>query len=151
MAFTACAVMTTTPQTIQPNTWTLLRYDDVLRNDANMFRGNGLADPDSALIHPDEHAYYLWARFVHWAAISGDPDELAGVQFLEQFARDPYASSPDTTGTTDARGTAGKEFNLATWPFVGDPGTPVGVRVMHNHTAPVNVILAEFKAIKLEV
>lgn len=139
----ACSLKVEAPQTIQPNVWTPLRFDQILRNDLSMFRGAGLADPQSALIYPPVEDYYLWAAMVHWDTVAGADD----LQFLEQFCRDPYSSSPDTTGTNDSPDTAGLEYNTTTWPFVGVPGVPVAVRVKHHHYAPVRVILAEFKAI----
>ena len=140
----ACSLKVETRQTIPPNTWTALRFDQVLRNDLDMWRGSDLTDPQSALIYPPLEDYYLWAAMVHWEPV---PSAGSDLQFLEQFCRDPYSASPDTTGTDDSPDTAGAEYNTRTWPFVGRPGQPVAVRVWHNHTAPVRVVLAEFKAI----
>jgi hypothetical protein len=143
---TQCKLLTNQAQTIQPGTWTTIRFDQVLGDNGGMYQGTGsVSDPESALIMPPQDGYFLWSRFVHWDSItipSGDDRER---QFLEQFCRDPD-TSPDTTATTDADHTAGKQFHLATWPFYGRDNQPVAVRVWHDHDQPVDIVHAQFVA-----
>lgn len=141
---TQCKLYTNTPQLIEPQTWTTVRYDQVLRDDARMSRGNrSLADPRSGLIVPPENGDFLWFRFLHWDSITlpdGDPRER---QFLERFVRDPY-TDPDSTGSSDTGDTPGKEYRLASWAFAGRAGQPVAVEVWHDHDQPVSITHAQF-------
>lgn len=143
---TMCKLLTDTAQTIQPQTWTPIRFDQVLKDTGTMYQGDGtVTDPDSALILPDQDGDFIWFRFLHWDSItlpSGDERER---QFLSQFCRDPY-TSPDSTGSTDGDDTAGKEFHLASWSFRGRDDQPVAVRVWHDHHEPVDVTHAQFAA-----
>ncbi|MEV2277697.1 hypothetical protein AB0I72_19125 [Nocardiopsis sp. NPDC049922] len=142
---TQCKLLTDTHQLIQPQTWTTIRFDQVLRNDNGMYQGTGdVADPESALIEPSADGDFLWFRKVHWASISTadcDPE----VQFIERFVRDPY-TAPDSTGGDDTDDTAGQEFNVGAWAFRGRAGQPVAVEVWHNHSSPVPVVHAQFVA-----
>lgn len=141
-----CKLMTDIAQTIQPKTWTPIRFDDVLGDRHSMYQGTGsVNDPESALIQPPQDGYFLWSRFVHWDSISIPAGDARERQFLEQFCRDPY-TSPDSTGSTDADVTAGKQFHLATWPIYGRAGQPMAIRVWHDHHEPVDIVHAQFVA-----
>lgn len=143
---TQCKLYTNTPQLIEPQAWTTVRYDEVLRNDAAMFQGASLVtDPDSALIMPPEDADFIWSRFLHWDTITAPPGDVRPRQFIERFVRDPY-TVPDSTGSSDGPDTAGKEFRLGTWQFRGHAGQPVAVEVWHDHHLPVAVTHAQFVA-----
>lgn len=142
---TQCKLFTKTPQLIPPRTWTPIRYDQVLRDDRNMFHARGLTDPGAALITPPLSGDFIWARFVHWDTITVPDGDVRERQFLEQFCRDPYGA-PDSTGSTDGEDTAGAEFHLGTWMFYGRAGRPVAVRVWHDHDEPVAVTHAQFVA-----
>lgn len=139
---TMCKLYTDTAQTIQPQTWTTVKFDQVLRNDDGMYQGTGdVADPESALIAPAQDGDFIWFRKVHWASVGA----TAGVQFIERFVRDPYTSA-DSTGGDDSNDTAGAEFNVGAWSFKGRAGQPVAVEVWHNHEDPVDVTHAQFIA-----
>ncbi|WP_156722683.1 hypothetical protein [Streptomyces apocyni] len=138
---TQCKLLTNIAQT-----WTPIRFDQVLRNDGGMYQGTGdVADPESALIQPSADGDFIWHRFVHWAPIQVDEHDSRERQFLSQFCRDPY-TNPDSTGSTDADHTAGKQFHLASWAFYGRDHQPVAIRVWHDHDQPVDIIHAQFTA-----
>ncbi|MGW5173101.1 hypothetical protein ACWERY_01885 [Streptomyces sp. NPDC004082] len=141
---TQCKLYTNTPQLIQPQTWTTIRYDEVLRDDADLFRGTAkVSDKYSALITPRRDGDFIWFRFLHWDTITvleGDDRER---QFLERFVRDPY-TAPDSTGSSDGDDTAGKEYRLGSWAFYGRAGQPVAVEVWHDHDQPVAITHAQF-------
>lgn len=143
---TQCKLYTDTPQVIQPQTWTTVRYDEVLRNDRGMYQGTGdVADPESALIQPPEDGDFIWSRFLHWDSITLPLGDTRPRQFIERFVRDPY-TAPDSTGSSDGPDTPGKEFQLGTWLFRGHTGQPVAVEVWHDHHLPVAVTHAQFVA-----
>jgi hypothetical protein len=141
---TQCKLYTNTPQLIQPQTWTTVRYDDVLRDDDHMFPGTGkVTDRNSALITPRHDGDFIWFRFLHWDTIAVPESDARQRQFIERFVRDPY-SSPDSTGSSDGNDTPGKEFRLGSWAFAGRVGQPVAVEVWHDHDQPVAITHAQF-------
>ena len=146
---TMCKLYTDTAQTIPPETWTTVRFDQVLKDTGTMYQGTGsVADPESALIAPDQDGDFIWFRKVHWASIGSSG---GGVQFIERFVRDPYETDPypqdnDSTGGDDSNDTPGQEFNVGAWAFKGRAGQPVAIEVWHNHTSPVDVVHAQFVA-----
>ncbi|MEI5100285.1 hypothetical protein RB200_19380 [Streptomyces sp. PmtG] len=141
---TQCKLYTNTAQLIEPETWTTVRYDVVLRDDARMSRGDGeLRDPSSALIVPSRSGDFIWYRFVHWDAIEQPEGDVRQRQFMERFVRDPYGGR-DSTGSADGDDTAGREFHLGGWAFYGRAGQPVAVEVWHDHHEPVAVVHAQF-------
>lgn len=145
---TQCKLYTNTPQLIQPQTWTTVRYDEVLRNDRRMFQGTGtgvVAEPESALIQPPQDGDFIWSRFLHWDTITVPPGDTRPRQFIERFCRDPY-TVPDSTGSSDGPDSGGREFRLGTWQFRGHAGQPVAVQVWHDHSEPVAVVHAQFVA-----
>lgn len=143
---TQCKLYTNTAQLIEPQTWTTVRYDEVLRDDRDMYQGTGdVADPESALIQPGEDGDFIWFRTVKWAGITVPTGDTRTRQFMAQFCRDPY-TAPDDTGSADGVDTPGQEFHLGGWAFRGHAGQPVAVRVWHDHTSPVAVVHAQFVA-----
>jgi hypothetical protein len=141
---TQCKLYTNTPQLIEPETWTTLRYDQVLRDTASMARGTrAITDTKSALIVPPRDGDFLWFRFVHWDPITVPEGDTRERQFMERFVRDPYGA-PDSTGSSDGDDTAGKEFHLGGWAFYGRAGQGVAVEVWHDHHEPVAVVHAQF-------
>jgi hypothetical protein len=144
---TQCKLFTNTDQSIPPNTWTVVLFDEVLRNDAAMFKGTAgvLSNRKNGLITPPRGADFIWCRFVQWESIEVDEKDVRVRQFMEQFCRDPYGVQ-DSTASTDGPDTPGKEFNLGSWVFRGDAGEPVGVRVWHDHNEAVKIVHAQFSA-----
>lgn len=143
---TSCKLYTVTPQSIQPQTWTAIRFDVVLSNDGNMYQGDGtVINPDSALIMPPQDADFVWFRCVKWASITLPLGDTRERQFMERFCRDPY-TAPDDTGSADEADTPGQEFHLGGWFFRGHAGQSVALQVWHDHTSPVDVTHAQFVA-----
>lgn len=145
---TQCKLFTNTAQAIQPSTWTVVLFDEVLRDSDGFFRGEagGITNRKNGLIYPTRDTDFIWARFVQWDSIVVPEDDKRPRQFMEQFCRDPYSSKWDSTASTDGIDTPGKEFHSAVWPFRGDKGVPVGVRVWHDHNEPVQIVHAQFSA-----
>ncbi|MFE9337776.1 hypothetical protein [Streptomyces sp. NPDC007063] len=143
---TMCKLYTDTDQLIPPETWTTVRFDRVLKDTASLYRGTGsVTDPASALVQPPRDGDFIWFRFVHWDSITIPDGDERERQFLEQFCRDPYGQW-DSTGSTDADDTPGREFHLASWSFKGRAGQPVAIRVWHDHHEPVSIVHAQFVA-----
>lgn len=143
---TQCKLYTNTRQLIEPDTWTTVRFDVVLRNDRGMYRGTrDVADRNSALIQPDRDGDFLWFRLVKWDNITIPEGDTRLRDFHERFVRDPYAS-PDNTGEADGPDTVGQDIRLGGWAFHGNAGQPVAVEVRHNHDQPVAIIHAQFVA-----
>ncbi|MEU9470410.1 hypothetical protein AB0D78_28100 [Streptomyces avermitilis] len=141
---TQCKLYTNTPQLIQPQTWTTVRYDEVLRDDAGMFRAAlKVTDRNAALITPKRDGDFIWFRFLHWDDITVPDGDTRPRQFIERFVRDPY-TEPDSTGSADTGDTPGKEYRLGSWAFAGHAGQPVAVQVWHDHDQPVAIVHAQF-------
>lgn len=144
---TQCKLYTNTAQLIEPNVWTTIRFDEVLRNDHSMYQGSlDVTDPASALIQPDKNGDFIWSRLIKWAPITIPAGDVRPRQFTERFVRDPY-TNPDNTGQSDGGDTVGQDIRLGTWPFYGRAGQPVAVEVQHNHHEPVEIIHAQFAAL----
>lgn len=143
---TQCKLYTNVKQSIPPKTWTTLRFDVALRNDRKMFRGSegSLSSRENGLIHPPQNGDFLWCRFVKWEDITIPKGDTRPRQFMEQFCRDPYSKTWDSTASFDGEDTPGEEFHVNAWVFRGKRDHPIGVRVWHDHSEPVNIIHAQF-------
>jgi hypothetical protein len=127
-----------TPQLIQPQTWTLLTYDTVIRDNRSMVR-------EMSLIQPPYSGDFIWGRNVSWDPIEVPEDDTRVRQFAARFVRDPHGDRDDT-GSQDQADTSGKDFHTGLWVFWGKANVPVGVEVWHDHTEPVAVYQAQFSA-----
>ncbi len=97
-------------------------------------------DPASGLIWP---AHEAWARLyamVQWDPASGG----AASELRDQFVRDPLGE-PDTTCTEHRASTPGMQCFAKAWAIFVSPKVPLGLRVAHNASQPLKVVLAEFK------
>ena len=143
---TQCKLYTDTAQLIEPNVWTTIKFDEVLRNNHSMYQGSlDVTDPKSALIQPDKSGDFIWSRLIKWDTITIPSGDVRPRQFTERFVRDPY-TSPDNTGQSDGCNTVGQDIRLGTWQFRGNAGQPVAVEVQHNHHVPVAIVHAQFVA-----
>lgn len=141
---TQCKLYTNIRQSIPPNTWTTIKFDTVLRDDEDMYQGDGTAtNPNSALIKPKASGDFIWSYLVKFDDIG--TYEGPERQFNVRFVRDPF-TAPDNTGESDADDTVGQDLRNGTWLFCGHAGQPVAIEVRHTHTAPVDVIHAQFSA-----
>lgn len=127
-----------TPQTIQPETWTLITYERTISNDRNMAR-------KLSLIMPPFDGDFLWARNLRWAALTTSDGDLRPRQFMSRFIRDPNGIRDDT-GAADHLATPGRSWETSSWPFAGQANQPVGVEVWHDHDQPWAVEHAQFAA-----
>lgn len=133
---TQCKLYRSTPQLIQPNTWTVLTFDRAIRNDQGM-------SADLSLITPPQDGDFIWARNVRWEPITVPGGDTRPRQFMDRFIRDPYGVRDDT-GADDRMDTPGRDWNTTAWFFYGNAGQPVGVEVWHDHHEPVEVGHAQF-------
>lgn len=127
-----------TPQLIKPNTWTLLVFDTILRNDRSMQKG-------MSLIIPPVDGDFIWGRNISWGPFDIPKGDLRVRQTASRFIRDPHGEDDDT-GSDDKLDTPGRDFTTGTWVFKGDGGKPIGVEVWHDHTGPVFVTQSQFSA-----
>lgn len=141
---TKTKLYTNTTQSIPPNTWTVIRFDEVIVDNRGWYYGEyDLTDPLSALIIPDRSFWGIWSRLVKFAPITLPAGDTRVRQFQVRFVRDPY-TNPDNTGEADGVDTPGQDIRLGTWQFAGTANQPVAVEVCHNHHEPVDVIHAQF-------
>lgn len=143
---TQCKLYTDVRQSIPPNTWTTIRFDTVLRDDEDMYQGDGtVTNPASALIKPKTSGDFIWSSLVKFDTVTAPPGDSTERQFNVRFVRDPY-TNPDNTGEADGDDTVGQDLRCTTWQFRGNAGQPVAIEVRHTHTEPVDVIHAQFVA-----
>lgn len=141
---TQCKVYTNVRQPVPPNTWYRIGFDVVLRNDFDMFTGNGdVTNPDSTVIVPEYDGDFIWMAKVKFDDI-GQPVGSER-QFNVRFVRDPY-TAPDNTGEEDGDDTVGQDLRGISWAFRGHAGQPVAVEVRHTHDQSVDIIHAQFLA-----
>lgn len=133
---TQCKLYRNTPQTIQPNTWTLLTFDSAIRNDLSM-------EQDLSLIVPPTTGDFIWARNIRWESITIPSGDTRQRQFMARFVRDPHGARDDT-GAADQVDSPGKDWATTVWLFQGNAGQPVGVEVWHDHHQAAVVGHAQF-------
>ncbi|MEU8870426.1 hypothetical protein AB0D24_04535 [Streptomyces javensis] len=98
-------------------------------------------DDRSGLIWPAKTGWGVLTAAIQWA--DADYTELR-----DQFVRDPLGITSDpvnTTGTDHRPPSPGIQCFTKNHPIIVHPDVPLAVRVAHNASAPVNVILTEFK------
>lgn len=122
---TVCKLYRNTPLVIPPNTWTLVTFDEVLRNDHSMAQ-------DLSLIVPPYAGDFIWGRNISWEALTLPDGDTRARQFMSRFVRDPH-TDPDDTGAEDQVDTPGRDWDTNVWLFRGRAGQPVGVQVWHDH------------------
>jgi hypothetical protein len=97
-------------------------------------------DQASALIWPAHKAWGRLYAMIQWEAASGG----VASEFRDQFARDPLGKV-DTTCTEHRRASPGMQCFAKSWAIFVDPEVPLGLRVAHNASGSLHVVLAEFK------
>lgn len=145
MPTAATSLIVETPQVIAPDVWTVLRFNQESSDAPGWHDTNDINDPASALIVPNVEEWADIHVMIHWASASGMGQPPT--QYMAQLARDPYSAQPNTTATNDKAPTPGKQFQVFSWGMKVFPGMPVAVRVQHDGSAPLAVVLAEFKVI----
>ena len=98
------------------------------------------ADPASALIRPAHESWGRLYAMIQWEVASGDE----ATELRDQFARDPLGTV-DTTCTEHRRASPGMQCFAKAWAIFVSPNVPLGLRVAHNASGSLNVVLAEFK------
>ena len=72
---TVCKLYRNTPQTILPNTWTLLTFDEALRDDCGMAQ-------DLTLIVPPQDGDFIWGRNIRWEPLTIPDGDARPRQFM---------------------------------------------------------------------
>lgn len=114
-----------TPLVIPPTTWTLLTFEEVLRDDMSMQQG-------LEVIVPPYDGDFLWGRNIRWESITVPAGDTRPRQFMARFVRDPHGARDDT-GAEDQVTTPGRSWDTNVWLFRGHGGQAVGVEVWHDH------------------
>lgn len=158
------SLITTSPQLIDPDTYTAINFDDESSDVDNWHPYSGLTDPRSALITPKLTAYAMLCGEIFWE----DPLAVARIrsprllgettaewnerlapelpsQYQSRFTRDPYTSAIDSTCTEDRAPTPGGNFMAKSWAMTVRTGQPLALMVAHTGNFPLKVTLAEFK------
>jgi hypothetical protein len=124
------------PQLIPPNTWTLLTFDTVIRNDEGMAQA-------MSLIVPKHGGDFIWGRNIRWEPLTIPEGDVRVRQFMSRFIRDPLGERDDT-GAGDGPDTPGRDYRTEAWFFYGEAGEPVGLEVWHDHHEAAYVGQAQF-------
>jgi hypothetical protein len=98
------------------------------------------SDPVSGLIYPAHEAWGRLYAMIQWEASSGG----AATELRDQFARDPLGKI-DTTCTEHRRSSPGMQCFAKAWAIFVSPSVPLGLRVAHNASHSLDLVLAEFK------
>lgn len=125
-----------TPRIIQPKTWTRLVYDKAIRNDRYMVR-------DLSYIVPPQDTDFVWSRAVTWGDLVIPEGDLRPRQFMSRFMRE---LTDDDTGTDNEIDTPGRDWDMATWQFVGFKFQLYCVEVWHDHHEEAQIDHAQFVA-----
>lgn len=133
---TVCKLYRNTPLIVPPNTWTLLTFEEALRNDCGMAQ-------DLSLITPPQDGDFIWGRNVRWEALTIPDGDKRPRQFMDRFTRLP---AMDDTGAQDGPDTPGRDWDTTLWLFKGYAGVPIGVEVWHDHHEAAVIGHAQFTA-----
>ncbi|GAA4488501.1 hypothetical protein GCM10023191_017980 [Actinoallomurus oryzae] len=98
------------------------------------------SDRASGLIWPGHQAWGRLYAMIQWETASGG----AATELRDQFARDPLGKI-DTTCTEHRGATPGMQCFAKSWAMFVSPDVPLGLRVAHNASRSLDVVLAEFK------
>lgn len=144
-----CSLKVDVPQTIPKNTWTVVRfpYDEVNESyDAESMHTlvqGGVeypypASPQSGLIYPASDGPFARLDWmVQWE------NDYAS-EYKDQLCRDPFGIA-DTTATSHRPPSPGMQCFTGSWDIFVHPDVPLALRVAHNHTSSLKLVLAEFK------
>jgi hypothetical protein len=98
------------------------------------------SDVASALIYPAHESWGRLYAMIQWEVASGNE----ATELRDQFARDPLGKI-DTTCTEHRRATPGMQCFAKAWAIFVSPSVPLALRVAHNASESLDVVLAEFK------
>jgi len=154
-----CSLKTGGQQTIQPETWTVVRFP--FDGTAEPYDPDGMhtklsppnsspitvSDPEAGLIWPEHDAWATMQGFMIWQTQSGVASADRFKLARHRFSRDPFGVN-DTTATSCCN--ASPNHSVATsdtvsWNFFVHPGTPISYLVWHDAETPKALTLAEFK------
>lgn len=162
MRLVVCSLITGGAQTIQPDTYTPVRFPF----GSESYDPDGLHTPDSppnvrTITASDPEASMIWPAHDAWGTLTATMqwEDVSAItlsadrpsQFRHQFVRDPfgYTSDPvNTTATSDhvpRKSGTGGTCKTKTWEIFVHPGVPLAYRVRHDADQSMRLMLAEFK------
>lgn len=160
MPIAVCSLITGGAQTIQPKTYTIVRFPFL----AESYDPLGMHTPDSppnasSITASDPAAGLIWPAHDAWGTLTAmmqwrDLDEYSSsnrpTHFRHRFVRDPLNLSTgyDSTATSDhlpRPAGKGRTCKTKTWSIFVHPGTPLGYLVYHDAPVPYVLELAELK------
>jgi hypothetical protein len=147
-----CSLILKEPQTIQPGTYTAVRFPFGEAESYDEHRMHQVAQPDghrvgdwrkdtrAALIWPDMDGLGILTAMVQWEP--GTYGELGA-----RFVRDPLKLTTgwDATGTDERPPTRSRQRSALTHQMIVHPGTPIALEVCHDASTTKKLLLAEFK------
>lgn len=153
MSLHVCSLINDAPQSIPADGgYHLLRFPFGSLESSDVHGMHQMLQPDSYQVtdwETDDRSGLIWPAVAGWGTLWGMVHWASGgyTEVRSQFARDPLglAGGLDTTATEDDQANAGGQYRVKVWGLFTDPGTPLGIRVRHNASAPVAVTFAEFK------
>lgn len=144
-----CSLIVDQPQTIPPNTWTVVRfpYGSAESEDAeNMHRK--VVDGKSHPYPSDPWSGLIWPGHTGpvgtWYAMYQFGSAGNAREFRAQFCRDPFGK-PNTTATRHYAPTPGLQCEVSGWAFRIRKNTPVAFRVRHDSDEPLELVFSELK------
>lgn len=145
-----CSLMTSAPQAIPPNTYTILKFPfDNESADAPSLHDPKQPDTGLTTTASNPRSGLIWPAHVGWAHLNGLIYWQGGdyTEVRDRFVRDPLelTTGYDSTCTEDHAKTPGGQYLAKNWDMFVHPLTSVGLLVQHNGSRSVKVDFAEFK------
>lgn len=149
-----CSLIVKKPQLIPPNKWTIVKFPYGDENESydqdNMHaleRGGRSypypASEVSGLIYPKHDG-----PFAHLNAMIQWEEARVAREYRDQFCRDPLGATKDpvnTTATDHRPPSPGLQCFTKSWDLFVHPNVPLALRVAHNYSRPINLVLVELK------
>lgn len=143
-----CSLKMDVPQTIPKNTWTVVKFpydseESYDPGDMHPLVQGGIEEPypnssRSGLVYPAHDGPFARLDWmVQWE------NDYAS-EYKDQLCRDPFGIA-DTTATSHRTPSPGMQCFVGSWDIFVHPDVPLSLRVAHNHTSSLRIVLAEFK------
>ncbi|GAB2327902.1 hypothetical protein AB0N20_22520 [Streptomyces griseoincarnatus] len=152
-----CSLKRDTPQVVPAGEYTIVRFPFGAAESYDRWRMHQVQQPDGYTISSwdtDDRSGLIWPARDGWGELhamvqweSGDYQELR-----DQYVRDPLSLGSPTPVDTTATEHRPPSIGMQCWVkgshgiFV-HPDTPLALRVRHDASGPVAVVLAEFKLV----
>lgn len=151
-----CSLKRDTPQLVPPNTYTIVRFPFGSAEPSDRFGMHQMQQPDGYTItswDTDDRSGLIWPSRSGWGTLHAmiQWEAANATEYRDQYIRDPLSlGSPtpaDTTATDHRPPSVGMQcFTKSHGIFVNET-TPLALRVWHNSSGPINLVLGEFKLV----